>query len=596
MPKAFLSSLIQKIWTVLLLLIFATLSGCAIRLDVLETLSSKTKLAPDEGILVVRVINATDYPLPLNHISIAPENLHESEKIKVQQLASLRLNIEDTSVFASPVQSGNYALSSVGAFHSRGDLIWSHFASANAKFGTFNVEPGKVTDLGTIIYYQKPQEDTYSQMLVRMPKHQTGEVLRKYFPFYQFEYDSVLTWHDDGLDEQRETDFLSIAQNPIVFENAYRAPDGSLYFLGKLGVFLIRNSYGDWFMDAVDTNFNLNTIAQNKVGDLIVGGEEGKLFLKRRGGDWQDISLAHDVQIVELLFHDEKHVDLITKSGPLVTINRGNINQTIEWQEMNRFTAHAGWKVIEQTEEERLDAIQEAEKNNKKPPREIASVSLTKSNIEQYITVRSMTNIRNRYFDNGRVERFAYDPDSWKIFEPNSDSEVSMTLQAGKIELGVTEVNFWSWTPAFARYDRSNNSWQKLRKMLRVCENGKSTLKLNCPAKVEGLPTKKARINRFEFLSVPVFTSETDAIAVVNFSKVNAWNGKRTDDIKILKTTDGGKGWLDTGNSTPTEFCFTLVREVFDRLLVYCNGATGDFYESFDEGKTWEHVRQQLNF
>ena len=601
MPKRLYGYQPNKRLTLLLATLVMLLSGCATNTNLLETLSPTTVVAPDEGIVVVRVINATDYSLPINQVTIAPANLNESDKIKFQRLMALDVLLDDTSVFASPVKAGNYAMSSIRAYHFWGDRYWSHFASTDAKFGTFSVEPGKVTDLGTIIYYHKPQEDRYLQMLVRMPEHETGEVLSKYFPFYQYQPATTLGWLEDGGDEQRETDFLSIAQNPTVFEDEYKAPDGSLYFLGKLGVFVIRTPEGEWQIDAVDTIYNLNAIAQNTQGDIIVGGEEGKLFWKRRGREWQDISLAHDVKVAALSFKDDTHVDLITQSGTLVTINRAEVADQLEWLEINRYTSNNRWKVVEKTEQQLADEQKQQEKNKNKKPKpakEIVAISLSKSDDVHYITVESMSDPGIRFFTDGTEHRYAYDPATWTMFKPESESEVTLTLQAGKVELGVTEAGFWSWTgrPTFSRFDSQSKKWEEISTDLRVCPDGTSTLKATCPSGTDGKPPVKSQEEDFGLISVPLFTSDLEALAIVNFSDIDFWSGVRSNEIKILKTTDGGKNWLDTGNTTPTKYCTSLVTEIYDRLLVSCNGATGDFYESFDEGKTWQNVRQQINF
>ena len=59
------------------------------------------------------------------------------------------------------MKAGSYSLHSIRAFHTRGDFWYERWAGADAQFGTFDVKPGQVTDLGTIIYYPKPEKDKY---------------------------------------------------------------------------------------------------------------------------------------------------------------------------------------------------------------------------------------------------------------------------------------------------------------------------------------------------------------------------------------------------------------------------------------------------
>ena len=60
----------KRLLTVTICSIGLLLTGCATNTNMLETLSEKTVLTPDQGIVVVRIINATDYSLPLNQVTI----------------------------------------------------------------------------------------------------------------------------------------------------------------------------------------------------------------------------------------------------------------------------------------------------------------------------------------------------------------------------------------------------------------------------------------------------------------------------------------------------------------------------------------------
>ena len=580
--------------------LFLLVNGCATNTDMLATLDSKTVLTPDQGIVVVRVINATDYPLPMNQVTIAPDNLNESENIKFQRLSDLDLDLDDSTVFASPVKAGNYAMSSIRSLHFRGEIYYEHYAFAGATFGTFKVAPGKVTDLGTVIYYHKPQQDKYLKTLIRVPESGTGEVLQKYFPFYNFSESDMLGWTDDGRNDDRETTYLTVAQNPTVFEDAYKAPDGSLYFLGKLGVIVIRTPDGEWVFDAVDTNLNLNTIAQNENGDLITGGEEGKLFWKPKGSPWQDISLGHDVSVTNLSFHENSYVDMITKSDSLLTISRAEVAPQLNWQEFNRYTSRDGWKltnVVQAADSNKDKKSSVYDKKKEKPLYEISRIELHELDGTHYINVSTISSYANRVFTKGDREKFAYYPDSWKVYVPEKLPEVTTMISAGTNKLGVTEAGFWSWTgrPTVSRYDSATSTWQEISTSMRMCPDGTATTKKTCDP-IEGSEKTKSSEEDFNLISIPVFSSELEALTIVNFQNTDFWTGKRSNDFRVLKTIDGGKTWQDTNNKPPNEYCAKLVTEVSDRLLVTCSGATGDFYESYDEGKTWKNVRQQMNF
>ena len=94
-------------------------------------------------------------------------------------------------------------------------------------------------------------------------------------------------------------------------------------------------------------------------------------------------------------------------------------------------------------------------------------------------------------------------------------------------------------------------------------------------------------------------SGRTDILPVaggVSFSDYNFWSGKRSNEIKIVKTNDAGKTWRITDLELPSEFCTRLISKVKDSLLLSCNGTSSDFYESSDFGKSWQHVREHESF
>ena len=113
---------------------------------------------------------------------------------------------------------------------------------------------------------------------------------------------------------------------------------------------------------------------------------------------------------------------------------------------------------------------------------------------------------------------------------------------------------------------------------------------------MDGNKRMKARTRQFSFRSAPWFKNRLEGVAIVSLSRLETWSRDQAPVVKILKTTDGGNLWLDTGNSLPNEYCSRLIPEVTDRILLSCSGATGDFYESVDEGATWKQVREHQNF
>lgn len=581
---------IRNFSTLLLLLL---LGGCAGQVNMNDALSASTQLQSNQGIVVARVINASGYPLPFNHLTIAPEGVNQSKTIKYERLVTLDRSDKETTVFASPVNAGNYAMSDIMSFYAHGDYLYTKFVSANTQFGLFKVEPGKVTDLGTLIYYPKPQGDKYVEVMLRTQDALPGEVLKRHFPFFQFNESEVLGWDVDGKDDERMDLLASVAQNPVVFNKRYVANDDSIYLLGPLGVILKRTPDGDYEIDAVDSNLPLNSIVTSSGGDIAVGGKEGTLFLKRAGSEeWQDISLETDMNVLALHLHQEQFLDVVANTTYDLKVLRANITDTNPAFELvNEFSTRKGWKFS--------DIPKSTDKKAKKQPkaRRIIGAELTQQEDGFVLTVQTTAVRAYSPLSNTKDRSFNVNPENWvSVTEPReNDDVVDFKVPAGKVELGIERGSFWSWTglPSYYRFDSNSASWQEIETRIFRCADKALITEDGCAKSPEN---KKGSMESFRFTSLPWFKDELTALAIVNFSNVSFWSGERTSETKIIKTVDGGKTWKDTTYSLPKDYCSSVLAEVADTFVVFCAGATSDFYESKDGGASWQHKRQQDNF
>lgn len=580
---------IRTLFTRLTLLLVAVyLAACAPQVNMRPVLSKDSVVAPGEGMVVARIVNASGGGLPFNQLTIAPDNVNASKAIKPERLLSARPALNGTTVFASPIKAGHFSLSSIRAFHSNGNGWYSRYASTTPELGTFEVKPGAVTDLGTLIYYPKPQEDRYLDLVVRAPGSEPGEVLSKHFPFYS--YDEVLSWLPDDNQGERENAFISVAQNPITYTEHIKAPDGSLYFLGKLGVILRRDANGAWSIDAVDTLLDLSAMAVNQRGDMAVGGSEGKLFIKYMGQQWQDISFDHPYHIEQLLFRDDDSLDLLATKGTSLFVYRASIGgQELDWSEINQYALISGWS------NHQIPVSEDSATSKRKFAEDIYSITLFELDSRSLITVRTQSNTQSPIF--GRVNRktFEYDPASWSIIKEANELKISSVVEAGNATLGIKMPGFWSWD---GRTDyfiyRENSGWSEMSTHAYYCSDGKPRPESKvCSSNDVQTPGRR---KTFTLRTVPWFVSPTNGLAIVSFNRSSMWSAKREYEVKILDTNDGGNSWTVTDRELPLKYCSSIIPDLDDVLLLSCSGATGDFYESYDRGETWEHVRQQENF
>lgn len=583
----FLNACVRPLLKPVFLICFTFLcSACSInKVNILPTLSPGQ--APSKkGLVIARVIDATNVGLPINQLTIIPQNLNESKKIKPSRLIALQSRMNGTTVFASPVDPGNYSLASISAFHSRGTIQHGYFAHIDSQFGLFQVKAGQVTDLGAIVYYRKPQGDRYVDTVLRVDDAHGGEVLKENYPSYKGDLSEILTWKEDGLSDQRQAQLASVAQNPTTFNNRYLAPDGSVYFLAKLGVIIYLQPDAGWGMDAVDTNLDLNAIAVSRNGRIAVGGSEGVIFYKPRGGEWTDVSLDADYDVEALRFSPNGDLDVVARTRFKLSVFRTELDLSSgEWRELNSFVSETGWK----------HRNVQGDNHGRPWGRRISSVELMEIDGANHITVFYHHWKQNPVFAHINSEIFVYDPETWEMRVPATSPTIMRIRDAGAVKVGIETIRLANgrWRNSYYRYDSDNAKWEKIVTAERICayilaSDGEPTCIITNGA--------RPKLRHFSFVSLPWFKNNREALAAVRFLDTYSPSGIAKGDVQIVKTKNGGKSWYITNLKLPREQCISIVTEVIDRLIISCNGASGDFFASNDGGETWEHTRQHEDF
>lgn len=561
------------------------LAGCAGQVNMHPPVQSSADVSPAEGLVVARVINLSAYPLPLNQLTVVPEGLNESEAVKPERLLAIDKAPDGSTVFASQLPPGRYALQSVRAFHHRGDFWYEFWIPAETSFGTFEVTAGGVSDLGSLLYYPQVEGEHYKKLLVRVPETATGEVVDKYLDFISYETEMLGSWVEDGFDQERYDQYLSLLQNPITFSRPYVTPTNSLIFLGRLGVLIERDEQGEWYMDAVDTNLELKAIAENRRGDRFVGGSEGRAFLKRSEGDWQDVSLAHDYYVDAAQFVNDRYLDILAHSDTQLSVYRIDLDSSdVQWNRMNSYSSVSGWNATSEPPQEKKNASTKPRK-----PRRMASAEFVETEEGLMVSVATLPSTGSRIFGARKEKSFIYDPVTWVTAESDSESGDHI-VTAGAVNLGIKKPSFWSGKMSFHRHDPVSDTWMQINTHVLGCPGGAIPQGGMCTRQLE------VQKKQFSFQSIPWYRNPQEAIALVTFSHFDFWTSKRTEESSIVETTDGGLSWVKTDKTLPFDYCNTLITEVTDRLLLSCDGATGDFYESLDYGESWSLVREQADF
>jgi len=568
--------------------------GCATGgIATAPSLTSNTKLSHDQGIVIAKIVNAGGHPLSFNQLALAPKNLNTSKNIKTENLKAINTPLTTTTLFAAPVTVGSYSLHSIRSHYHSSRFRYSPFATTDAKFGTFEVIAGQVTDLGTIVYYPKPAKDKYIDLLLRLKTDETAQILKDYFPFYNNRNQKINSWNDNDLDEERQNNYISVAQNPVTYNVKYLAPDNSLYFIGKLGVIIKRSADGDWSVDAVDINSDLTTIEQNIKGDLLVGGNEGKIFLKRAGeSNWKNISLSVNNDIEQVIMKNDGHIDIITRQETDLSIYRASIvTPTPVWKKMAYYNSVEGWK----QPNIKTDSNRVIDTKDSSGKERIDNVSIEKEKERHFISIVLSSMEHNYAIKSGEMTTYQYNPVTWEVAE--EEIKIAATFSSGVTKLGVDLSRYWnSKIPSsYYKFNKKTNKWREIsgKTFPKSCGKNDKELDTKCHNK-EKLSSRYQK--SFSFLSPPWFHSELSATAIVTVEEQDLWTRDRTLVTKIITTKDGGEIWRMTGYELPNKYCTDIVVSVKEHLLLSCNGVSSDMYKSHDYGKSWEQVREQENF
>lgn len=567
------------------------MSGCVTsRFEQAPGLTVVQEPTAEQGLVVVRLIDAEQTFLQFNDITLAPENINEDKEAKYQELTVLKPTKEGNSLFTGILKPGRYSIQAYGYKYFLGYWI-TDFTKVGVSFGTFEVKAGQVTDLGTLIHYPKPSDGVYINTLTRAPNPDVGEVLSKHYSFYKFDTENMLTWDEDDSSEDHESRYASVAQNPVMYSEISKTHDDHIYFLSPLGVMLIRDHEGEWDMDAVDSNMFLTAIDKSPDGGVLTGGYEGTFFYKPAEGDWINVSMAPEWTIDNIEFQSANEAIIVRHNSNDVLVELATIQgDAVQLKELNRFEGRAnGWQHFEKNAEEA--AAKKTEKLNYR----IKEVNAFDFEGRWNLGIKVASHSNKTFFASSTNLTFDYDKTTNIAKTKKFDERIDYVVATGGRLIGVDEPGAWSWSGKyeFYSYQEDTKTWEIIDKKVQWC--GDHEILVTNEKRCES--GAKVKSSDFWTIGSLVKTPNDDTFAI---SVISDFKSDTKDEsyshIRLLKSSDNGKTWQDTKASFPNDVCRHLVPQVTDRLLLSCQSYSSDFYESTDEGKTWEHVRQQEAF
>jgi hypothetical protein len=299
------------------------------------------------------------------------------------------------------------------------------------------------------------------------------------------------------------------------------------------------------------------------------------------------LTLPKNATVQHISFYQENQFDVVNNTEEHVFVARYDVEDASMPTVLNTFRYLDGWEYS--TDEVNPKA---------KPPkaRNIKSVWITDAEGQKRLNISGYTKGQWNYFDSTDEKTFRFNEDSWEMSSASNDQEMTSVLNAGAVQLGIKEAGFWSWTgnPSYFIRPARTADWQEVSTSIYACGEGQVKRANNMCS--DGEKNVKAKRDSFSFISRPWFWDETNGLAIVNFSSYDFWTSQTSSEKKIILTSDAGLTWEYSELTLPEAYCSGIVGDVKDRILLTCNGATSDFYESTDKAVTWQHIRQQQDF
>ncbi len=214
------------------------------------------------------------------------QNLEISGDAGIYELERTTVGAIRSGVFTGALPPGRYRIRRF-VTHGYLNTMWVRAPSA---LGTFTVQPGQLTDLGTVIYHPvggervvfartRMEEDTRELVAAEFPRVAEAVLARP-----------ILGW-DENLNEAEIAEVLRSIRALAAPVNEPRvAPSGAVYAGSILGQVLIRPA-GEMIWRQLDTGTTREILTVTEEGGAIVaGGEEGFLVRSSDGGrSWQRV-------------------------------------------------------------------------------------------------------------------------------------------------------------------------------------------------------------------------------------------------------------------------------------------------------------------
>jgi hypothetical protein len=518
--------------------------------------SDTALLEEGKGVVLVQVADTTllGHSYPVSQVTLAPKDVHESDEIKFPRMSAVDAEGKSTTFFYAVLPANDYALSSLRSFHRRGDAYLSHFYPADVSLGTFTVEAGKLTDLGTLIVYIGRSGESYRYSTIRAPgASRARDVLFRDVPGLRenlLNGDAPLGWHDDGHDIERQNAYLQAVNRQIMLGTpTLDASRGTLTYPAPLGVIVKRSAEGAWSLDAFDEDVELQQVAHFDDTTLIVTEFNEAYYRVSLEAAWQRLPNIPGGQRIAF-------VDRNPQMGIYAVAPNGNTFDvwampSLEgsWTHVQTLAPELGgfWRAVEQ-----------------------AFVTPQAGQVRHANYIQT----DDALFFVAGLDLFRYDFTARDVQKVGFSGVESIQMRNGFLTVRRSGAG----VPLSVSAD-GGHTFDAIRGYLREPRQGdESSTRPRVPQ-----PSHVQQRDRIRLVGHPIFIDEVTAFAV--------HRGRAGREHPFLVRTVGSTDvWQPTGGPLP-EGCAILELASASEFVLRCV-LSGEFYRSDDEGMTWTLERE----
>ncbi|WP_333609449.1 hypothetical protein [Arsukibacterium sp.] len=549
------------------LLLLSLLAGCATTPIHTTKIDRNAPLTTGHGVVAVQVVNNTSR-LSNHHknwTEVIAVRLDNMEQLKNAALEAARLKAQaekkrfdpdkvdwspdmytlspstegvvSSQLFVGSMPDGEYIISVLHAFYSDGNMSsWINMPVRRAA-GTFKVEQGRLSNLGTLIF--QPLLNVRSEsfwsiaasqraFVTRLPEEDLQRFVIEKYPNLQpgLNLDMELSWQEDAFQSLRQTLAEQARQNAWGDISLPLAHQGQGAMMSRFGILHFQDKAGNWQEFNLPTNAQLTSVVDASEW-IAVGAERGQLFVAASpSDDWQRYNPVSSAEAIVWLRQGRDSYYAMTQSSAAYTLYSFS-QPTENWQKIGQVT--------------------------RRPASFLRAAGGVFATIDQAGQLQVFNDI----------ELHSYQPDSRTWQQQKSQAFVNLSQQRDGTLLGLA-VSQWDGIGDQLISTDFGMSWTPLKRSLGFF--GDRSVEASLPAKLAD-----GRL-------VTVSRERVQAQASSNLHL----NVSQGDDVNVKSN------WKTMGQVP--DGCTSLLPELTLQHTVYMLCHEGDVVRTADLGKTWEKI------